>query len=291
MKAIFYVLPILLLAGCVAENDSKTIYRHIRDEEQELKSLSVKIDSLDRQRISKASAGSIDETTDSVTKVYIQRLKDSVNTRLEYFNAIVHRPKNKSTKADALKYLASVKQQYDKDLNNVIFLDDLFKASTFNRLNTAAFFGPGEYELDDSSAANASVIMKNIIKEAHDFSAKHADRKLKALFIVLGYADEQEISKGTDLYNKLAPITGSKKPDRQHLNTELSNRRASSIKNILKNQYKLVFPANEGYLFSSSFIATGKGEQLPTGDIKNYQSYDERRRVVLLYWSILPDLN
>jgi hypothetical protein len=45
------------------------------------------------------------------------------------------------------------------------------------------------------------------------------------------------------------------------------------------------------YKFLIHLIATGKGEELPAGNFKDYQPFDERRRVVLLYWSILPDLN
>ena len=190
-----------------------------------------------------------------------------------------------------MAYLNIVKQNYGNELNNIVFLDDLFKTSTFNRLNTAAFFGPGEYQLTDSAAERAANVMQSIVQDAFKFSVKYNDRKLKAMFIVLGYADEQEIGSGTELYNELITDMSTKNPDRKQLNTELSNRRASSINSVLKTKYHSVFPAKDNYLFSSSFIATGKGEALPDGNFKDLQPIDERRRVVLLYWSILPDLN
>ena len=290
MKAIAYTILIISLAGCTASN-IKGIEREFSTESFQLAKLQERIDTLDFERANKFSAGQLDATTDSVTRVYIKKLKDSVNARLNNFKAIISNKKNRVNKKQALEYLNTVKQNYNKDLSNIIFLDDLFKASTFNRLNTAAFFGPGEYKLTDSAAEQASRIMQSIIMDAHKFSSKYNDRKLKAMFIVLGYADEQEIGTGSELYKELTADMSTKMPDRKQLNTELSNRRASCIKNILKDKYRSIFPAQENYLFSSSFIATGKGEALPDGNFKDYQPVDERRRIVLLYWSILPDLN
>ena len=291
MKTIIYFLLIIeLLAGCSASNSARGIRRDASGEAVQFKELVNKADSLDIKRANKFMDGNLDAVTDSVIKVYIQRLKDSVNSRLLYFQA-VSTQKTVTNKDEAVAYLNKVKQAYSKELNNIIFLDDLFKASTFNRLNTAAFFGPGEYQLTDSATEQAARVMQQIVKGAFDFSVKYKDRKLRAMFIVLGYADEQEIGEGSELYKDLVTGMSTKTPDRKQLNTELSNRRASAIKSVLRNKYRSVFPSTENYLFSSSFIATGKGEMLPPGNFKDLQPIDERRRVVLLYWSILPDLN
>ncbi|MFT3932451.1 MAG: hypothetical protein QM726_02455 [Chitinophagaceae bacterium] len=292
MKRNFYTLALILLTGCTASNNIKAVKSDVIVQEQQMLEMEKRINTLDYERNAKLNNGKLDETTDSVTVTFIKRLKDSVNARLAFYKVIIaDSSKAYKDKGYINAYLNSIKQNYAKELNNIIFLDDLFKASTFNRLNTAAFFAPGEYKLSGSSVNQASEVMNSIIAQAHDFSVKYADRKLKAMFVVLGYADEQEITQGTDLFNELAPAIGSDMPSRKQLNNELSNRRASSIKNILRDQYRKQFPASESYLFSSSFVATGKGEMIPPGKLENLQSIDERRRVVLIYWSVLPDLN
>jgi hypothetical protein len=288
-KATAYCVLVVVLTGCATAYNPGTIKTGIVYEEQRLEQLTHKIDSLDSKRMAKLNAGLLDEITDSVTKVYIKRLKDSVNARLNHFNAIVSDSKNRQTQKENLAYLSNIKRQYDMELNDILFLDDLFKASTFNRLNTAAFFEPGEYLLTDSSSRQARLIMQKIMNDANEFSLKYADRKLKAMFIILGYADEAEFSGGTSLYKLLTQSTGMDMSDRKHLNTELSNKRAASIKKLLQEEYNLQFSYKKKYLFSASFIATGKGEMVPPGSFKNYKPVDERRRVVLLYWSILPD--
>jgi hypothetical protein len=71
MKAIVYPVLILLLAGCTASN-IKGIEREHSAESYQLEQFQKKIDSLDFERASKVSAGQLDATTDSVTRVYIK---------------------------------------------------------------------------------------------------------------------------------------------------------------------------------------------------------------------------
>ena len=35
----------------------------------------------------------------------------------------------------------------------------------------------------------------------------------------------------------------------------------------------------------------GRGEAYPNQNITNYQKDDERRRIVMFYWSVLPDVD
>ncbi len=290
MKTAPYVIIIMLfIQACASSNKAGNINDKVLIAGSNIRELNKRINTLDSERVDKIASGQLDPMIDSVTRVYIKKLKDTVNAALNHYNAILNDKSKLGNQKATRKYLKSIQKQYDWELKNIVFLDDLFKASTFNRLNTTAFFAPGEYRISDTSTAK--VIIQEIIKKAHDFSIRHADRKMKAMFIVLGYADEQEIGKGSDLYNELVSSTGTHMPDRKRLNTELSNRRAASIKNILREQYRIGFADNKNKTFSTSFIATGKGEELPQGKIKNYQPIDERRRIVLLYWSILPDLN
>ena len=131
--------------------------------------------------------------------------------------------------------------------------------------------------------------MDQIIGDAIKFSNKYASRKLKAMFIVMGYADEEAILPGSELYQSLARSVSASSPDRKQLNRELSSRRATAIKDILERQYFLLNSKPSSNL-TANFLAIGKGEALPAASISDYKPIDERRRVVLLYWSMVPEL-
>lgn len=291
MKLTIYTIIVLLLSSCgVSKNVTETKNEIVAQTANSLQ-LQQKVDSLNDKRLAKIVAGELDSATDSIIKVYIFQLKDSVNNWLKYFNALVSNKKIRKNKKAVLAYLNQSKNLYKKELENVYFLDDLFNATTFNRLNTAAFFGSGEYKLSDTAYQKVSLVVKNILQQAFDFSAAHANKKLNAMFIVTGYADEEVISNGGNLYNELITSITADHPNSKQLNTELSQRRASSIKNIFKINYDSVLIQKTVPALTSTFFAIGKGEILPSGNITNYLPIDERRRVVLIYWSILPELN
>jgi outer membrane protein OmpA-like peptidoglycan-associated protein len=290
MKTCAIVFACVLFMGCAGTRSLKSINNDLDLQRKEQADLMKSVEELDKKRQEKWQKGEIDEKTDSISRAYIKDLKDSIETRLNRFNIMADRQSLKKKKKEAIAYLNNVKGSYKKELENIIIFDDLFSTTTFNRLNTAAFFAPGRYQLDASSTAKAKLIMDQIIKDAQAFSSKYNSRKLKAMFIVLGYADEESIAEGTELYKDLVSNISSPSPERRQLNQELSSRRAASIKNVLKGEYESLTAGNAASNISSDFLAMGKGEQLPGGDIKDYQPVDDRRRVVLLYWSIVPEL-
>lgn len=286
---IYIVIASVLLTGCLGRN-VQIVYKDIEVQRRQMKGMLMTIDSLDQKREEKRKKGELDEKTDSIAAKYIRQLKDSISSRLARYEVLSDNKTLRSNKKAAIAYLNTVKGLYKNELENIIFFDDLFNTTTFSRLNTAAFFAPGQYQLDDAAALKAKVIMGDIIGDAWRFSNKYASRKLKAMFIVMGYADEEAIIEGSELHQSLVTGTSGIPAGRKQLNKELSSRRAASIKNILKKEYELLSNNNLSSNLSVDFLAIGKGEELPRGLITDYKPVDERRRVVLLYWSILPEL-
>jgi hypothetical protein len=291
MKKAVIIVLFAALAGCTGNRKLQTLKRDIERQQQELRAMLKPIEELNRKREAKWLSGALDEHTDSITLKYIQQLKDSIASRLQRFDALYDTKNLHNNKKEAIAYLNKVKSSYKKELENVLFLDDLFDASTFSRLNTAAFFSSGEYFLSDTTYQKAGLIMNQIVQDACRFSVRYPSRKLKALFVVTGYADEEAIAPGTELFKSLANSVGANDAiKRKQLNAELSTRRATFIKDVLTREFYIYNKANPTPNLSASFIALGKGEELPRGLIRDYQPIDERRRVVLLYWSILPEL-
>ncbi|MDI3321730.1 hypothetical protein [Pinibacter soli] len=280
-------LVFVALTSCISNKKASSLQRQIEQQKNEQTALLQKLDSIDARRISKKNNGEIDEMTDSVTYQYIKQLRDSIQSHIQQYDAIASTGyKNKRKNRRTQEYFSHVSSLYKADLENVLFFDELLAANTFAKLNTAVFFGSGQYKIE--SNAEAEKMLGSVTDEVLSFAAKHSDRALHASFIVLGYADEENFTSGSELYKDLAKDMPGSSPGRIQLNVEMSNRRANSITNILRNQYRLQRSKYPVTNLSESFFSIGKGEQLPAGKINDYKPIDERRRVVLIYWSVLP---
>lgn len=288
MKYIVVAVMIILAAGAGCKSVQK-VQTGIDSQKQQLTAMLAPIDSLERKLEDKRQKGELDEKTDSIVSAYIAKVKDSISNRLKKFDAIsdLNDPGNKKT---AIEYLNSVKESYRKELENILFFDELFDASTFSRLSTAAFFAPGQYMLSDTTYQKAKTIMDQLIGDALQFSSKYPSKKLHAMFVVTGFADEESIAPGSELYQSLSTSLNVAAPSRKLLNRELSSRRAAAIKDIMAKEYYLLGKDNKNKHLAANFLGLGKGEELPDR-VTDYKPVDERRRVVLLYWSMLPELD
>ena len=256
MKKINFLYLLVLISSCSTNKKVQTIKQNIQQQQLNMSSLIKKADSINNKRLIKLEAGQLDEDTDSITHYYITQLKDSVNINLKQLNEILITKRLRKKIKKVNQIINNTTNIYAQGLENVIFLDDLFSIETFSRLNTATFFGPGQYNLEDSASKLMAVMMSEIISKAVSFSNKYPLKKLKAMFIVLGYADEQSISTDGELYNELTRNMTIENPDRKQLNAELSKLRATSIKNVLLNEYNLYTKNNLTTNFSAHFIAT-----------------------------------
>lgn len=243
MKAYIIIVTSVILTGCLGRN-LQTVNKDIESQRQLLTEMRNSIDALDKKREEKRKRNELDEKTDSVVANYIRQLNDSIASRLNQYDALSDNKTLRRNKKSALAYLNTAKESYKNELENILFFDDLFDASTFSRLNTAAFFAAGKYLLEDSASVKARAIMDDIIRDAQQFSSKYPSRKLRAMFVVTGYADEEDIVPGSELYQNLIAGTSTVSPARQQLNKELSSRRAASIKDILRKEYDLISKSN-----------------------------------------------
>ncbi|MBK7307969.1 MAG: hypothetical protein IPI88_13645 [Chitinophagaceae bacterium] len=74
------------------------------------------------------------------------------------------------------------------------------------------------------------------------------------------------------------------------MNQKISELRA---KELIKQMTGLYFKKATGFTevekLKIEYIGQGKGEAYPVSGIKDYAVDDERRRIVLCYWVVLPD--
>ncbi len=168
-------------------------------------------------------------------------------------------------------------------------IDDGLSTSTKNLFELAAFFGPGGFIIPEGKYSIARRYFTPVIDSLVKFSNNYPILLRTASIIVNGYSDATAISPGTGLYKKIAGYINNETPSKEELNLGLSALRAEEISKFLNKLLKEKYPefkAIDKIVFET--LEIGQGEKLPEATIKNYKPNDARRRVVIIYWSILP---
>jgi hypothetical protein len=169
-------------------------------------------------------------------------------------------------------------------------IEESLSKSTKTLFSLAAFFGPGGYAIPEEKLEKARIYFSPVIDSLIKFSNKYAEAPRTATIIVNGYADATQISKGSKLYNELAASLKVDEPTKEQLNIRLSALRAEELSKL----FTKTIEAKSGKFIALPKITfenleVGRGEQLPDPTIKNYKVNDERRRIVIVYWSVLPN--
>jgi hypothetical protein len=183
-----------------------------------------------------------------------------------------------------------VKTNAENNAYVITMIEDGMSKSKPNLFSLAAFFGAGGYTIPAAKSVLAQQYFSPIIDSLVKFSNQYASVNRTAALITDGYADAATIMPGTTLYKKIADYLGESKPSKAQLNAGLSALRAEEISKLLNVILKEKYPdfkTIDKIVFE--FTETGKGEKLPDPTIKNYKTNDERRRIVIIYWSVLPN--
>jgi hypothetical protein len=239
--------------------------------------------------VAPAIAGKLDNRLEIYTRrmdslgIEIAALQQKVNSPKEFTKDFVL-IKTKILLIDSIVNKKAVVREYIFSMIN----DGLSKSEP-NLFSLAAFFGPGGFIIPESKSKLAKKYFSPIVDSLVKFSNDYATVMRTATITVNGYADGTAIGKGSKLFKQLAIYLNKPNPDKQELNAALSALRAEKISillsQILKERFpdfklisKIVFESNEA----------GMGEKFPKAEIKNYKPNDERRRIVIIYWNVLP---
>jgi hypothetical protein len=176
--------------------------------------------------------------------------------------------------------------EYEMNLNN-LFLDWLLieKDSLYD---IAAIFKTGDYQIDENKI-KVNKDISQLVETILSFVKKHNFTKLKGYIICLGFADEQPIETSSRLFNDLCNFDGPYTTDRKELNRRLSVKRSITLGEFIKKQLDLRKNEINNYKPDFLVIRDGRGEELPLKNVKDYQPKDQRRRVVIFHWNILPE--
>ncbi|MBL7729704.1 MAG: hypothetical protein JNM88_00885 [Chitinophagaceae bacterium] len=168
-------------------------------------------------------------------------------------------------------------------------LEDGLNNTSYSLFKLAAFFGPGKYSIPQGKETAADSAFAPLIDSLISFSSKYPQLPKKATLVILGYADGTGFDPNSNLYVELERLMNKKNLSKQEMNKKLSDLRAQSLLRQLKKQLESKLAGNNtAGVLEVSFIGQGRGEVYPFPFINDYKEEDERRRIVLCYWTVLP---
>lgn len=287
-----------MMASCVsnkkiagAKDKLNAIEAQVQKENAEIKEIGTqageklqanKIDSNILNRIDKRlnkSKAALDSSMLQVNQLN-EILKDKKNTRKSFKTIIL----------PVLDSLQKRSDQYAQRLALYMMIKDGLNVADFKQFDLAAFFGPGKYQIPEDKIDIAALSFSPVVDSLMLFSNKYSRYPRTATLIILGFADGTGITSGSDLYYTLLDELRKPQAEKEELNQKISELRAKELIKQLTNLYlKKASGFTEADKLKIEYIGQGKGEALPVANIKDYTVDDERRRIVLCYWAVLPD--
>jgi outer membrane protein OmpA-like peptidoglycan-associated protein len=239
----------------------------------------------------KFSIGKIDQNIDSLVKGKLNRYNqslDSIQNKIALIDTLLSNKKSfhKNYKSYIIPLLDTLRQlnvAYMERAKLYAMIESALNIADFQRFDLAAFFGPGKYIIPEDKKDIARQSFSPIVDSMRKFANQYENVPKTATLVILGFADGTGFSAEGELLDTLTAEINKKDANKEDLNFALSQLRAKE----LVKQLKMIF-INETNL-SVNYIPQGKGEEAPLSYIKNYTIDDPRRRIVLCYWTVLPD--
>lgn len=256
-----------------------------------------KVNTIGSAKDSLMASGSVDTSTSAIVDKRLNNYKkkfDSINVEIKFLGQQLNSPiefknnftliKTRILLVDSVVNKKAASREYV--MNMILEGISTPKPSLYN---LAAFFGPGGYKIPEEKKKLAIQYFSPIIDSLTKFSNKYEGVYRNARIIVNGYSDATNISIGSTLHKMLASYLKKNDPTKAELNAALSALRAEEIAAFLLQRLKqtaYTFKSVDKITFEN--VQAGYGEKLPDATIHNYKTNDDRRRIVIAFWSVLP---
>jgi outer membrane protein OmpA-like peptidoglycan-associated protein len=285
-----YLISVLLLSCGVKKEmvEARSTLDQIQTQKEKEK---LQIKAINDTANAKHSVGKIDNNIDSLVKeklkTYNQNL-DSIQNKIASIDTLLSNKKafQKNYKTYVIPLLDTLRQlnvAYTERAKLYAMIENALRIADFQRFDLAAFFGPGKYMIPEDKKDLARRSFSPIVDSMRKFASQYKDVPKTATLVILGFADGTGFSPEGDLLDTLTSEINKKDANKGDLNFALSQLRAKELVKELK-----MILINENNL-SVNYIPQGKGEAYPLSYIGNYTVDDPRRRIVLCYWTVLPD--
>jgi hypothetical protein len=233
------------------------------------------------------------ESADARLQAYLKKIEDNAK-EIKDLEATIANPEEYSKNSASIKVRvlvidSLVNKTAESRAYTLKMLEESMKKSTKTLFNLAAFFGPGGYSIPEDKMDKARTYFSPLVDSLIKFSNSYAQLPRTATVVVNGYADASQITKGSKLYKEMAEYLKNANPTKEQLNIALSTLRAEKLSELFSKLIKeksSSFVALPKIIFEN--IEVGRGEELPDPKIK-YKDNDDRRRIVAVFWSVLPN--
>jgi hypothetical protein len=298
MKIVTFLLSLLIVFGSCMSGKKSTVGNMVKnttgilqEEVKEVAAVTIKKDAaLENEKI--------DTTINNRITVRLDRAKkeiDSIESALHYLEKQLASGKDfrKNFKGGITSTMVSL-ERYNGQVYlrkaKMNMINESIDISDKKLYEMAAFFGPGIYTIPVEKKGMADSLFTPLIDSLIAFANRYDSIPSSGTLVVNGFADAMNIAPESELYQVLMTHLNKTTAEKAELNTALSGLRATEISNLVENiiqQRTAAIKSPDKMHFN--FYGYGQGETLPTKTIKDYTDDDDRRRIVLIYWNVLPD--
>lgn len=150
--------------------------------------------------------------------------------------------------------------------------------------NKKAYFAPGKYLIPYDLRSEAEKVYQPIVDSMQAVEASFPKVRFEALVRTTGYSDASPTPKGSMLYRDMVQRMKTEPLEMEEINLYVSYLRSYNVSDLIK---EIISAKRALRSIQIDFDRLGKGTALPNTD-KKYEPIDEARRVVHVYWHILP---
>jgi hypothetical protein len=252
-----------------------------------LKETLQKIDDINTATDTKLKENTLDGNSAGIIKSYTDTIKNQTLRHIKEDSIISNMPGKHKNLNDITARVKKLAAEAQNNLDNIKVVDELLKTNTFTLVRSGDLFSPGKFEF---SQEKMPLVEESFSPPANDivsFLQKFPGKQLEVCIVALGYSDAGNISAASTLGKILLDSMKVQTADKSLLNKELSRLRAKSVVGYFDTRFKNVGVPGTQY----QYLPQGRGEEIPDPAIKDYKSTDTRRRVVKVYWTVVPVAN
>ena len=298
-KYLLFLLIAVGLLSCAGTKQMKEVSAKLQDLETQQSGEKDKIKSIASSGETKLAERKIDSNINNRLDQRLTSIRkdmDSINKEIANLKSLASDKKKfrKNYQKEIVPKLAQLDtfyKRYDDRLKVYLMMEDALNTANYVLFDLAAFFGPGVYNIPHGQEQLAAQSFLPLVDSLVKFSNKYQNISRTATLVVLGFADAQDINKFGSLYDTLSEKLGRPDATKQELNKKLSELRSVELVKQLTGLFAMKAPEIKNIdQLDVEYISQGKGEEYPMPSIKDYKDDDERRRIVLCYWAVLPNL-
>ena len=298
MRSLCFIAgSMILLSSCYGVRKAKLQHLIARTNAQQVNEQSM-IEKIEEQKNTRRNNGDIDSTIDAKIQERLNQGSRGTDSVKEFTAALSASLENRKTFRKTYRsiikskiiFLRSKEEMFEKRVLNYGLIEDVLNNARQSQFDLASFFGLGEFMIPADKMEQATVAFAPIVDSIMKLAAKYPSIAKNSTIVLKGYADATGIVPGSVLFYRLANELGQDNPSDADMNLALSKLRAESIsevvsKILVKKQRELLQLQT---IITIELVQEGRGEEKPNAAITNYTAQDARRRIVLLFWSMLP---